>query len=310
VKYAPQLATLVTTPPAGNEWLHEIKYDGYRIGCRVECGEVSLVSRSGKDWTSRFGEIATAASRLPATRALIDGEVVVMLPDGRSSFQALQHALSGTAPRSGLVYVAFDLLWLDGEPLGSLPLETRKIRLRALLGKAPPEGRIRFADHMVGNGPAFFEAAERLGLEGIVSKRRTGPHRPGRTGEWTKTKCAQRQHFVIGGFTDQVGNPGVLGALLLGQFQDDTLIYTGNVGTGYSQDEADQLRRTLVSLKRPAAPFANPPSGSAARRPTWVEPIVVCAVSFVEWTADGRVRQPSYQGVQPSIEASGVRSSR
>ncbi len=307
--YVPQLATLVTAPGAGDEWLHEIKYDGYRMGCRIDGGAAALISRHGKDWTSRFGEIARAASTLSVSAALLDGEVTVMLPDGRTSFQALQHVLSGERPRTNLVYVAFDLLWLNGEALVGLPLDVRKQRLRALL-ESNTASRIRFAEHVIGDGGAFFAAAQRMGLEGIVSKRRAGAHRPGRSRDWTKAKCIRREDFVIGGFRDQVGNPGVLGALLLGQFHDGRLIYAGDVGTGFTEDDADQLRLALVAHKRPDSAFAPAPPEPAKRRTHWVSPRLVCQVSFVEWTAEGRVRHPSYRGLQPGIDPRRVLVSR
>ncbi len=307
--YTPQLATLVRAPGSGDGWLHEIKYDGYRMGCRVDRGKVSLLSRHGKDWTSAFAEIARAAAMLPVTNVLLDGEVAAMQPDGRTSFQALQHTISGQRSGADVVYVAFDLLWLDGEALTHLPLDTRKQRLRGLL-ESGPTSRIRFADHVIGHGQAFFDAAQRLGLEGIVSKRRAAPYRPGRTHDWTKTKCTQRQHFIIGGFRDQVGNPGVLGSMLLGQLQDDRLVYAGDVGTGFTGDEATQLRHALIALEQPHGAFVQPPSGPTARRTHWVLPHLVCEVRFVEWTADGRVRQPSYQGLRSRIDPRHVRVSR
>src|SRR5262245_54928292 len=180
--YSPQLATLVKEAPTGDGWLHEIKYDGYRIGCRIRDGRVTLISRNGKDWTAAFPEIAKAAASLPVRDALIDGEVAIVLPDGRTSFQMLQNAFSGTASRGTLIYFVFDLLRIDGERLASRPLLERKKRLKALLGRRK-NSRIRYADHVEGNGQAFYDQARRLGLEGIISKRATEPYRPGRHGD-------------------------------------------------------------------------------------------------------------------------------
>jgi bifunctional non-homologous end joining protein LigD len=306
VDYDPQLATLVAAPPSGDDWLHEIKFDGYRIGCRIEHGHVTLTSRNARDWTPQFPEIVKAAAQLPVTDALIDGEVAVLLLDGRSSFQALQQSLAGSRARGELVYLAFDLLHLDGVSLRSLPLETRKRRLHALLDSRPSP-RLRYVEHLVGNGAALFAEAQRLGLEGIVSKRRTGIFRPGRSHDWTKAKCAVRQDFVIGGFTDQIGNPGVLGALLLGQFGPDGLVFTGNVGTGFSRDDAERLRETLATSQQPTHPFVERPTGPTVRRAHWVRPALVCTVRFADWTDDRRIRHPSYIGLRAGADPAAVR---
>jgi bifunctional non-homologous end joining protein LigD len=191
--YRPQLATLVKDPPEGDGWLHEIKFDGYRIGCSVERGTVTLWSRRGNDWTRDFPEIAKAAGRLRVGSALIDGEVAVLLPDGRTSFQALQSSLAGER-RGELVYFAFDLLELDGSEVWREPLEERKASLRRVVTR---EGPIRFSRHWVGGGGKVFREACRLGFEGLVSKRRDQPYRPGRSTAWLKSKCVQRQQFVM-----------------------------------------------------------------------------------------------------------------
>ena len=193
--YLPQLATLVKTAPSGDEWLHEIKFDGYRIGCRVRNGLVTLWSRNGKDWTAAFPEVVHAVEQLKLRDALLDGEVASVLADGKTSFQALQNA---GAARETIVYFVFDLLRLGGDSLAKLPLEERKQRLLKLIGRKST-GRLRYSAHVTGNGDAFFAQACRMGLEGIVSKRRDLPHQPGQHGGWVKTKCAMRQEFVIGG---------------------------------------------------------------------------------------------------------------
>ena len=224
--YHPQLATLVTEPPRGDTWLHEIKFDGYRIGCRILNGRATLISRNGKDWTHAFPDIGDAAVRLGVRDALIDGEVAVLLPDGRTSFQRLQQAVAGQDARASLVYFVFDLLRLEGERLDRLPLEERKARLRTLVRRRK-SGRIRYTDHVEGHGGAFFEQASRLGLEGIISKRRDLPYRGGRHPGWVKTKCRLRQEFVIGGFTDPAGTRAGLGALVIGYYESDRLVYFG-----------------------------------------------------------------------------------
>ncbi len=310
VKYAPQLATLVRMPPSGDAWLHEIKFDGYRIGARVAPGGVTLTSRNGHDWTKAFPEIVTAVAALGLKDSLLDGEVAIVRPDGRTSFQDLQQALAGSGSRAGLVYFVFDLLRLGGRSLAALPLEERKARLREAVS-GDTSGRIRYSDHVAGNGAALLGHARALKLEGIVSKRRTAPYRPGRSPDWTKTKLVQRQEFVIGGFTDQTGSTGVLGALLLGCYDEaGHLEFTGSVGTGFSQAVAAELRRRLDGLIRTTCPFRVKPDALQARRARWVTPSLVCEVSFSEWTSDGRIRHPSFQGLRGDKPARDVRRER
>jgi len=293
--YVPQLATLVDTPPSGDEWLHEIKYDGYRIGARVRHGRVSLYTRNGNDWTGAFPDVADAVGKLALGDALIDGEVAVVLPDGRTSFQALQNTAGGN--RGTLVYFVFDLLRLNGEHLESRSLEERKALLKKLVGTRST-GRIRFSEHIAGNGQAFFSEACRAGLEGIVSKRRDQPYRAGRHGGWVKTKCVQRQEFVIGGFTDPEGMRAGIGALLIGYYEDDRLVFCGKVGTGFTQKLALSLRARLERIEQKTCPFSVPPAGSLGRNAHWVKPEVVGEVAFTEWTSDGKIRHPSFQGLR------------
>jgi bifunctional non-homologous end joining protein LigD len=298
--YKPQLATLVDRPPSGDEWLHEIKYDGYRIGVRIRNGAVSLYSRTGKDWTASFPTIVAAAGKLGLKEALIDGEIAVVLPDGRTSFQALQNRFGDGIPRAegSLVYFAFDLLRLEGVSLEGLPLEERKARLKKLLGKPSAAGVFRFADHVVGNGGALFDHARKLGLEGIISKRRDLPYRPGRHGGWLKIKCTLRQEFVVGGFTDPEGARAGIGALLIGYYDDGVLIFAGRVGTGFTQKSATELRARLDGLERKQSPFTPPPAGVLGRTAHWVTPSLVAEVAFTEWTGDGKIRHQSFLGLR------------
>jgi bifunctional non-homologous end joining protein LigD len=294
--YVPQLATLVDKPPSGDDWLHEIKYDGYRIGARVRKGRVSLYTRNGNDWTAAFPAIAEAVGKLGLTDALIDGEVAVVLPDGRTSFQALQN--TGTGENRGtLVYFVFDLLRLNGKDPESLPLEARKAMLKRLVGGGST-GRIRFSEHIEGNGEAFFAQACRAGLEGIVSKRRDQPYRAGRHGGWLKTKCVQRQEFVVGGFTEPEGMRAGIGALLIGYYDGDRLVFCGKVGTGFTHKLALELRARLERIEQKTCPFTPPPAGSLGRNAHWVKPDLVCEVVFTEWTTDGKIRHPSFQGLR------------
>jgi bifunctional non-homologous end joining protein LigD len=301
--YRAQLALLVADAPEGADWLHEVKYDGYRIGCDIADGHVTLWSRRGNDWTAQFPEVASAALALPVRSALLDGEVAVVLPDGRTSFQALQNAFSG-GPRR-LVYLVFDLLHLDGEDLFDRPLVERKAALERLLGGS--RGVLRYAPHVEGGGRAAFREACRLGLEGIVSKRRDGKYRPGRNAGWVKTKCAKRQELVIGGFTDPEGAArDAIGALLVGHHEGDALRFAGKVGSGFTNAQARALRARLAAIAVPGCPFTPPPSGWLGKNAHWVRPELVCEVGFTEWTSDGKVRHPSFQGLREDKRARDV----
>ncbi|HET9596526.1 MAG TPA: DNA ligase D [Anaeromyxobacteraceae bacterium] len=295
--YAPQLAALAAEAPSGGRWLHEIKYDGYRLGARVERGEVRLVSRRGGDWTARFPGVRDAVGALPCRAALLDGEVAAVLADGRTSFQALQRALGG-ARGARLAYFAFDLLHLDGEDLAARPLEDRKAALARLLARAPRDGPLRVAEAFPGDGPAVFREACRLGLEGIVSKRRDVPYRAVRGGGWLKVKCQARQELVVGGFTDEGGSPSDLGALLVGVPRPGSgLAFAGKVGAGFgSRAEARALRARVAALASEACPFVPRPPGWLGRHAHWVRPELVAEVGFTEWTADGKVRNPIFRG--------------
>jgi bifunctional non-homologous end joining protein LigD len=300
-----QLATLTSVAPNGDEWLHEIKLDGYRIVARIEDKRVQLLTRRGHDWTARAPKLAEALAQLPLHNAILDGELVSLRPDGRSDFQALQNALSENRSRS-LVYYAFDLLFLDGTDLRSRPLEERKVALAALLANAKGPPQVRLSDHVVGGGLRFFEQASKLQLEGIISKRAHAPHHPGRSKDWLKIKCIARQEFVVGGYTLPGGARTHFGALLVGVREGDSLRYAGKVGTGFSQKSLRELYARLVPLRRSTTPFANPPEGAAFRAARWVEPTLVAEVSFTEFTKDGHLRHPSFQGLRDDKPASAV----
>lgn len=295
--YRPQLARLVKQAPAGDQWLHEMKYDGYRIGARVRDTSVSLISRNGKDWTTAFPEVADAVTRLGLRDALFDGEIAIVLPDGRTSFQALQNAFSGGG-RRGLVYFVFDLLRLAGKTLARRPLEDRKRELLRLVGRPGQKSIVRYSEHVVGRGAEMFEEACRLKLEGIISKRRDAPYKAGRGDTWVKTKCVLRQEFVIGGFTDPEGSRQGIGALLIGYYRDDKLVFAGKVGTGFSVAVAHDLRKRLNAIARKEPPFEPPPAGALGRKACWVKPSLVGEVEFTEWTGDGKIRHPSFQGLR------------
>jgi bifunctional non-homologous end joining protein LigD len=290
-----QLATLVARPPEGAEWLHEQKFDGYRIVADLDHGTVRLLSRRFKDWTAEFPTVTAAVAKLPVKRAVLDGEVAAVLPDGRTSFQALQGARGG----ANIAYFAFDLLALEGKDLTQLPLEERKARLAALVQRRGKPGVIRYSDHVVGSGREFFALACERGLEGIVSKRRDQPYAPGRGTAWQKTKCLLRQELVIGGFTEPERSRVGIGALLVGYYDGNRLAYAGKVGTGYSHRVLVELRALLTPLERAASPFSpEPPAAWTGASRHWVAPELVAEVIFTEWTNDGRLRHPSFQGLR------------
>ncbi|HEX6795917.1 MAG TPA: DNA ligase D [Casimicrobiaceae bacterium] len=294
-----ELATLVDRPPSGDEWLHEIKFDGYRMLSRVAKGECRIVSRNGKDWTASFPTIVDALRRLPVTNAWIDGEIVVMDAKGQTSFQALQNVLSDGASAK-LVYCVFDLPYLNGYDLRDAPLSARK----ALLAKLVGDGTlIRYSDHVQGNGDAFFGEACKVGLEGIVSKRADSRYVGARGRDWQKIKCGMRQEFVIGGYTDPQGARTGFGALLLGIYDGSELRYCGKVGTGFNEAMLATLSERLANLATDKPPFVNPPTGAEARRSHWVKPSLVGEVSFTEWTRDGTLRHPSFEGLREDKRA-------
>jgi bifunctional non-homologous end joining protein LigD len=305
-RYDPQLATLVEQPPSGDAWCHEVKFDGYRIGCHADGRRVALISRNGKDWTAAYPEIVDAVATLHLQDALLDGEVAIVLPDGRTSFQALQNASAGASGRGTLTYYVFDLLRLNGRSIETRPLVERKALLQAIV-EAHGHERIRFAEHVDGDGQAFLERACRLGLEGIISKRVDRPYHHGRNHDWVKAKCTRRQEFVIGGFTDPEGTRAGLGALLIGYYDGRNFVFAGKVGTGFSHTFVVELRRRLDVLEQKTGTFHVPPPRAIARRAHWVRPELVCEVTFTEWTSDGMIRHPSFQGLRTDKRPAEVR---
>lgn len=296
-----QLAQLVEEPPNGELWLHEQKFDGYRILADLDGGAVRLMSRRFKDWTAEFPSVVSAVAELPAKRAVLDGEVAVLLADGRTSFQGLQNSFGADSAAVNLVYFVFDVLAIDDEVVMGLPLEARKERLAKLVApkRGAKPGVIRYSDHVVGNGKEFYALACKTGLEGIISKRRDKPYQPGRGSNWQKVKCLQRQELVIGGFTDPEGTREGIGALLVGYYEGERLVYAGKVGTGYSHKMLAQLRALLAPDEQDASPFSPEPARAwTGPNRHWVKPLHVAEVSFGEWTSDGRLRHPSFQGLR------------
>ena len=302
------LATLVEEPPEGDEWVHEIKYDGYRIAARVDGGDVRLFSRNELDWTGRFGEVATALKTLPTGGTWLDGEVVVFDERGVSDFGRLQRYVKDGRP-GDLTYVVFDLLFQDGEDLRGLPLEERKRRLRRLLERGGAELRavVRYGDHIEGRGAAVHEEACLQGLEGIVSKRAGAAYAGRRTKSWLKSKCVHRQEFVVGGFTEPTGSRKGFGALLIGVHDGEgALRFAGRVGSGFDDRTLARLHEQLKDIERDAPSFADPPRGAQARGVHWVEPRLVAEVRFSEWTGDGQLRHPVFQGLREDKDPAGV----
>jgi bifunctional non-homologous end joining protein LigD len=294
----PQLATLVEKAPEGDEWVHELKYDGYRMLCSLRDGRAKLFTRNGNEWTSKLQRIADAAGMLTAKQAWLDGEVVALLPDGRVDFQSLQNAFDSRS-ETNLIYCVFDLLYLDGYDLRSAPLLERKRLLTELAKDFSASSLIRYSDHIAGRGAAVFEEACKRGMEGLVSKRADASYVAGRNRNWVKVKCGQRQEFVIGGFTEPSGSRVAFGALLLGVFdQERRLRYAGRTGTGFSERSLKELHKRLLPLKQSASPFTNPPTGADARGVHWVKPVLVAEVAFAQWTNEGLLRQASFQGLR------------
>jgi len=294
-----QLATLVDEVPSGDEWLHEVKFDGYRALCRIDDGKVKFLTRHGLDWSDKFSSLGKAALRLPCQRALLDGEVAVLDDSGVSDFGALQNALS-RKDTSRLIYYVFDLLHLDGVDLTRLPLLERKQRLQQLLkSKGVADGPLRYSDHVHGQGAELFAKACDSGLEGVVSKRSAASYTSGRSRDWLKTKCSQRQEFVIVGFTDPAGSRTGFGALLLGYYDaQKQLVYAGKVGTGFDNATLTAMHQRLGKFHTDEAPLAELPPRAERRGAHWVKPLLVGEVAFTGWTRDGRLRHPVFKGLR------------
>ena len=291
---APELATLVKDVPNAGPWIYEIKYDGYRTLAWLDNGKVRMASRRGHDWTDKYRNIAAALSRVRAQTAIFDGEVAYVLEDGRTDFQKLQNTLGSSSPRdqARLVYFVFDLLFYDGVDLRDEPLEYRKDRLRTILaGEGPP---LKMSDH-VEDGGAFFREACKIGLEGIIGKRADRPYVSGRTKDWIKVKCEKRQELVVVGYTPPKGMRNGIGALLLGLREGKGLRYAGKVGTGFSNATLKDLASRLGKITVSDPPVTNPPRMREAK---WVKPELVAQVRFTEWTSDGSLRHPSFEGLR------------
>lgn len=300
----PMLASLVQKTPGDDRWLHEIKFDGYRIQAHVKDGAVHFFTRSGKDWTDRFGEgIATAVASLPVRQVILDGEIVVDVAGRSSDFSALQADLAG-GRTDRMLYYAFDLLHLDGRDVTALPLVERKRLLGRVLEKTTDP--LRVSDHLDETGEIVLRHACRMGLEGIVSKLRDSPYRPGRGTSWVKSKCSARQEFVIGGYVPSTVSSRAVGSLVLGVFEAGKLRPVGRVGTGFSARVAEDLMQRLSKLQTQAPSFDPPLQGLDRQGVHFVRPELVAEVDFRAWTAQGNLRHAAFRGLREDKDARDV----
>jgi bifunctional non-homologous end joining protein LigD len=289
----PQLATLKPKAPKGEQWIHEIKYDGYRVQVHTNAGRKKVYTRNGLDWTKRFSSIAAAFD--VKGQAIIDGEVVVV-HEGRTNFSELQAELA--AGRQGrLVYYAFDLLWRDGD-LRKLPQIERKQALQDLLGENDVELPVLYSEHLTGDGQEMFEHAAKLGWEGIVSKRGDAPYRSERTEAWLKVKTVMKGKFPVIGF---VKDPTGVAALYLGKREGKELVYMGKVGTGWNRTTSNQIRKALDTVVSPKSKLSKQLKKPKA---TWVEPVFTADIEYRDITSEGLLRASSFKGLSKGTSGS------
>jgi bifunctional non-homologous end joining protein LigD len=285
---APQLATPARKAPASGDWSYEIKFDGYRLMTRIDGGDIRLLTRRRNNWTVRLPALCDAVAALPVSNAWLDGEIVVLDSNGVPDFNALQNAFDHPAQ---ITYFVFDLLWINGEDIRGLPLRARREVLRQMIGEGADN--LRFSEDFAADPASLLESARNMGLEGIIGKRADRPFRSGRSTDWIKIKCMQRQDFPIVGYTTGRGG---LQSLILAVERDGVLRFAGTVEpTGLRSSQLRALTNKLASLERDSSVLSNPPSDRYIR---WSEPKLLADVSFVEWTPGGHVRHPEFRGVR------------
>ena len=291
-----QLAKLVKTVPEGEDWLYELKYDGYRILAFVEGSHVRLLTRNGKDYVSRFSDVVNSLIDLAAGRAMVlDGEMVITDASGKTDFQALQNYMKNPKGKN-LTYIVFDLLALDGADLRGKRLTIRKEMLKALMKDAPKN--LYYSRYVRGNGKESFAAACGLGMEGIMGKKADSVYSGTRNGDWIKLKCDKRQEFVIGGYTLSEKKTSGVSSLLLGVYEGGELVYTGRAGTGMSESEREALEERFKNIKRRDPAFKIAPEPRPKETITWLEPRLVAEIKFAEWTKENLLRQASFKGMR------------
>jgi bifunctional non-homologous end joining protein LigD len=298
----PCLALLVSKPTVGPIWAFEIKWDGYRLALHVEPGGVRVLTRGGHDWTPRFAHIAEAAGHLGHSTMILDGEAVVLDGKGRSDFGRLQKALGGRGGKRfarEAIFYAFDLLYLDGQDLTREPLSERRRLLEVIV--SGQTGLIRLSEEVEGDGKLLLQHACKLGLEGIIGKRRDKPYRSGRNGDWIKVKCVQSDSFAIVGYELSDKMSGMIGRLLLGARRGGKLVYVGGVGTGFTRQMLADLKKRLDGIRT-----TKPPVALKRKRAVFVEPVLVAEVEFRGWTHGPKLRHPSYKELREAADHSEV----
>ncbi|WEF35048.1 DNA ligase D [Pseudoduganella chitinolytica] len=302
--FTPELATLVDAPPADpHDWLFEIKFDGYRLLARVDGKDIRLITRNGNDWTHKLEPLRAAIEKMKLPKGWYDGEIVVHDQSGRPNFGLLQQAFDGTRT-SNIVYFVFDAPYLDGYDLREVPLAQRRELLKTVMDRVGNDV-VRYSAELEAPPAEMVAAACQMGLEGIIGKRRDSTYVSRRSPDWIKLKCAQRQEFVIGGYTDPKGSRVGIGSLLLGYYgEDGKLHYAGNVGAGFNDTTLREITGKLKKLASDTSPFA--PSKSIEKRAHWVKPTLVAEVTFGEWTASGSIRHSVFQGLRADKKATSV----